>query len=175
VSASVVLEAGGGPHAATQGYLAEALQKAGFAPKARCAWRFLQTADAPLTENATTTEQVHWTQARALGEVLATVYDLPGYGAAVAQALARALQHAELEAFVAYHDRAVGAMVTRSAAGALSAFVLETLSGEAHAALTARLTFEADARGLRAYTLSCTPSLHRALQKEGLEVWCLRS
>ncbi|ADI14404.1 hypothetical protein [Truepera radiovictrix] len=167
----------------SQSDLSGALRGAGFTRWARLSWQPLEAPTAPPTAGEIITEQVSWAQARALGEVLAAVYGLPPYGAAAAQTAARALQQgADLEAFVAYRDRPVGAMVTLSAAGMLCAPILEAASDEARAALTARLAFEADARGLRAYLFTylfnrvrCDRVNREALAASGLEVWCLRS
>jgi len=109
-------------------------------------------------------EQVSWAQTRALGEVIAAKYTLSPYAVAVGQALALALQlESALGAFVAYDGKPVGAMVTLEAES-LTAFVLETLSPEADAALRARLAFEADTRGKKALVFQPT-------QTGGLELW----
>ncbi len=96
-------------------------------------------------------EQVGWAQTRTLGEVIAAKYTLSPYAVAVGQALALALQlESALGAFVAYDGKPVGAMVMLEAES-LNAFVLETLSAEADAALRTRLTFEAKTRGKKAF------------------------
>ncbi|CAA9570776.1 MAG: hypothetical protein AVDCRST_MAG86-1745 [uncultured Truepera sp.] len=100
-------------------------------------------------------EQVGWTQARTLGEVIAAAHDSP-YAVAVGQTLALALQlEGALTAFIAYDGPPVGAMVTLTTAES-TAFVLETLSESADAALRARLASEAQTRGKAAFVFEQT-------------------
>ncbi len=93
-------------------------------------------------------EQVSWAQTRTLGEVIAEKYTLTPYAVAVGQALALAMQlEPTLTTFVAYDGKAVGAMVVQELSAELVAFVLESLTPEADAALRARLQFEAQTLG----------------------------
>lgn len=109
-------------------------------------------------------EQVSWAQARALGDVIAEKYALSPYAVATGQALALALQlESTLTAFIAYDGNPVGVMVTLESE-ILTAFVLETLSAEADPALRARLYFEAETRGKKAFVFEQTDT-------GGLELW----
>ncbi len=97
-------------------------------------------------------EQVSWAQTRTLGEVIAEKYALSPYAVAVGQSLALALQlEPTLTAFVAYDGKPVGAMVTQAFSDKLVAFVLESLTQEANTALRARLHFEAETQGKKAF------------------------
>lgn len=101
-------------------------------------------------------EQVSWAQARALGDVIAEKYALSPYAVAVGQTLALALQlESTLTPFIAYDGKPVGTMVTLESE-TLTAFVLETLSAEADTALRARLHFEAETRGKKAFVFEPT-------------------
>ena len=101
-------------------------------------------------------EQVSWAQARALGEVVAAAHNLSSYAVAVGQTLALALQlEPTLSAFVAYDGKPVGAMVTLETE-TLTAFVLETPTEPADTALQARLYFEAETRGKKAFVFEPT-------------------
>ncbi len=100
-------------------------------------------------------EQVSWAQARALGEVIAVAHDSP-YAVAVGRTLALALQlEGALAAFIAYDGPPVGAMVTLTTTE-LTAFVLESLSESADAALRARLASDAQTRGKAAFVFEPT-------------------
>ena len=108
-------------------------------------------------QSALAVEQVSWAQARALGDVLATAYDLERYAVAVGQTLALALQlEPALSAFIAYDEKPVGGMVTRSEPETLTSYVLEALSPAADAALRARLAFEAQTQGKQAQVFEPT-------------------
>ena len=97
-------------------------------------------------------EQVSWAQTRTLGEVIAEKYTLSPYAVAVGQSLALALQlEPTLTAFVAYDGKPVGAMVAQALADNLTAFVVESLTQEADSALRARLQFEAQTQGKKAF------------------------
>lgn len=121
-------------------YQTLALSNGGFA-------RVAQYGFGPVTTSSKSdlaVEQVSWAQTRALGDVLTTAYDLERYAVAVGQTLALALQlEPALTAFIAYDEKPVGAMVTRSEPETLTSYVLEALSPAADAALRARLAFEA--------------------------------
>lgn len=93
------------------------------------------------------TEQVSWTQARVLAEVVAEQDELDDYAVATGQTLALALQvEPALSAFAAYGDKAVGAMLTLETPTRLLAMVLQTLTPEAETSLKNRLVFEAETR-----------------------------
>ena len=137
-----------------------ALTNAGFSCTARYGFSPV-TASQPSDVNV---EQVSWAQTRTLGEVIAAKYALSPYAVAVGQALALALQlEKAVGAFIAYDGKPVGAMVTLESES-LTAFALEALSPEADAALRARLAFEAETRGKRAFMLEPT-------QTGGFELW----
>jgi hypothetical protein len=138
-----------------------ALTNAGFSRAAQYGFSPVITAQS----SDLSVEQVSWTQARTLGEVIASVYELSPYAVAVGQSLALAMQlEPALEAFVAYGGRPVGAMVTLETLEKLVAFVLETLTEAATGALRARLLFEAETRGKEAFVFEQT-------QTGGLELW----
>jgi hypothetical protein len=138
-----------------------ALSNAGFSRTAQ--YTFSPVSAANPTELAV--EQVSWTQARTLGEVIAEVYALSPYAVAVGQSLALAMQlENDLAAFVAYGGPAVGAMVTLETPEKLVAFVLESLTEGADSALRTRLLFEAETRGKGAFVFEQT-------QTGGLELW----
>lgn len=142
-------------------YQTLALSNAGFARVAQYGFHPL----GELTQSGLAVEQVSWVQTRSLGEVVAAVYDLSPYAVAVGQALALALQlEPALNAFVAYDERPVGAMVMRSETGALTAYVLEALTPAADAALRARLVFEAEAQGKAA-------QVFEPLENGAFELW----
>lgn len=130
-----------------------ALSNAGFSRTAQ--YTFSPVSATNPTELAV--EQVSWTQARTLGEVIAEVYELSPYAVAVGQSLALAMQlGGNLTAFVAYDGPPVGAMVTLEASEKLVAFVLESLTEGAGSALRARLLFEVETRGKEAFVFEQT-------------------
>lgn len=110
-------------------------------------------------------EQVSWTQARALGEVIAAAYELSPYAVAVGQSLALAMQlEPKLAAFIAYNGQPVGAMVALETDEQLIAFILEAPTALSQGALRARLSFEAETRGKGAFVFAQAPV-------GGLELW----
>ena len=110
-------------------------------------------------------EQVSWTQARALAEVIAQRDDLSDYAVVTGQTLALALQlEPSLSAYIAYDDVPVGAMLTLETPTRLLAMVLESLTPEAEEALLERLALEADIRGKPAFVFTQT-------EGGGLELW----
>ncbi len=134
-------------------YQTLALSNGGFARAAQ--YDFTLT-EAP-SESDLAVEQVSWAQTRSLGEVMAAAYGLERYSVAVGQTLALALQlEPALSAFIAYDEKPVGAMVTRSESGTVTAYVLEALSPAADAALRARLAFEAQTQGKQAQVFEPT-------------------
>ncbi len=146
-------------------YQTLALSNAGFARVAQ--YGFSPVSSSPQSDLAV--EQVSWAQTRALGEVVAAVYDLSPYAVAVGQTLALALQlEPALSAFVAYDGAAqskpVGAMVTWAEPEALTSYVLEALSPAADAALRARLLFEAKTQGK-------TAQVFRRVETGDFELW----
>ena len=125
-----------------------ALSNAGFS---RTAQYGFTPVDAVKTSSLAV-EQVSWAQTRTLGDVIAEKYTLSPYAVAIGQSLALALQlESTLTAFVAYDGKPVGAMVTQEPAGKMIAFVLESLTQAAYTALRARLHFEAETRGKKAF------------------------
>jgi hypothetical protein len=138
-----------------------ALTNAGFSRTAQYDLTPIREAAA----GAADVEQVSWTQARALGEVIAAAYELNPYAVAVGQSLALAMQlEPKLAAFVAYEGRPVGAMVTLETDEQLVAFILEALSAPSQGELRARLSFEAETRGKGAFVFA-------QAQTGGLELW----
>lgn len=136
-------------------FQALALSSAGFSRTAQYGLTPVAAAE-PADLNV---EQVSWAQARALGEVIASVYELRPYAVAVGQALALAMQlEDDLTAFVAHDGPPVGAMMTLETPENLVAFVLETLTGTADTALRARLCFEAGTRGKGALVFEQSPT-----------------
>lgn len=134
-------------------FQALALSNAGFS---RTAQYGLTAVAAPEPADPSV-EQVSWAQARTLGDVIASVYELSPYAVAVGQALALAMQlEGDLTAFVAYDGPPVGAMVTLETPENLVAFVLETLTGAADGALRARLCLEAGTRAKGAFVFEPT-------------------
>lgn len=112
-------------------------------------------------------EQVAWTQARSLAEIIATATGQAPYALALAQTLARTLEgHSRaLVSYLAWDESgaACGAMIALQQERALTAFALETTAA-AQAALLSRLAFDAEAQGLEAAQF--------VAQKEGgLELW----
>ncbi len=130
-----------------------ALSNAGFSRAAQ--YSFTQYGFTPVDAVKTsslTVEQVSWVQTRTLGEVIAANYALSPYAVTVGQALALALQlEPTLTAFVAYNSKPVGAMITQALPDKLIAFMLESLTSEADSALRARLRFEAETQGKKAF------------------------
>lgn len=134
-------------------YQTLALSNAGFSRVAQYGFNTVSGS----TQSDLAVEQVSWAQTRSLGEVIAAVYDLERYAVAVGQTLALALQlEPALIAFIAYDEKPVGAMVTRTEPGAVTAYVLEALSPAADAALRARLAFEAQTQGKQAQVFEPT-------------------
>lgn len=134
-------------------FQALALSNAGFSRTAQYSFTPVTAAEPA----ALSVEQVSWAQTRALGEVIAEVYELSPYAVAVGQSLALAMQlEGNLTAFVAYDGPPVGAMVTLEASEKLVAFVLESLTEGAGSALRARLLFEAKTRGKGAFVFEQT-------------------
>ena len=128
-------------------YQTLALSNGGFARVAQYGFNSVSGS----TQSDLAVEQVSWAQTRSLGEVIAAAHNLSSYAVAVGQTLALALQlEPALSAFIAYDEKPVGAMVTRSESGTVTAYVLEALSPAADAALRARLAFEAGAQGKQA-------------------------
>lgn len=126
----------------------------------------------PLTETDASplmTEQVSWTQARALAEVIAQRDELDDYAVVTGQTLALALQvEPSLNAFIVYSDKPdekpVGAMLTLETPARLLAMVLEALTAGAETSLRARLALEAQTRQKPAFVFERT--------EEGtLELW----
>lgn len=111
------------------------------------------------------TEQVSWTQARALAEVIAHRDDLDEYAVVTGQTLALALQiEPNLNAFIAYDETPVGAMLTHETPARLLGMVLESLTPDASKSLRTRLTLEAKTRDKPAFVFERT--------EEGtLELW----
>lgn len=110
-------------------------------------------------------EQVSWTQARSLADVIAQRDAMADYAVVTGQTLALALQlEPALSAYIAYDDAPVGAMLTFETPARLLAMVLESLTPEAEAALRKRLSLEADTRGKPAFIFTET-------EQGGLELW----
>ena len=140
-----------------------ALTHAGFSRTAQYSFSSVE----PTPPSDLNVEQVSWAQARTLGDVIAEKYALSPSAVVVGQTLTLALQlEPALTAFIAYdgaEGKPVGAMVTLESE-MLSAFVLETLSAEADTALRARLHFEAETRGKKAFVFEQT-------ETGALELW----
>lgn len=110
-------------------------------------------------------EQVSWTQARTLAEVIAQHDELDEYAVVTGQTLALAMQlEPALSAYVAYDEIPVGAMFVLEHSERLLAMVLAFLNPEANDALKTRLLQEAKTREKPAFVFVQT--------EEGtLELW----
>jgi hypothetical protein len=122
----------------------------------------------PLPEMRTSplvTEQVSWTQARALAQVIAQRDELDAYAVITGQTLALALQlEPNLNAFIAYDETPVGAMLTLETSARLLGMVLESLTPDASKSLRTRLTLEARTRDKPAFVFEQT-------EEGALELW----
>jgi hypothetical protein len=111
------------------------------------------------------TEQVSWTQARALAQVIAQRDELDAYAVITGQTLALALQlEPNLNAFIAYDETPVGAMLTHETPARLLGMVLESLTPDAEASLRTRLTLEARTRDKPAFVFE-------QAEEGALELW----
>ena len=125
-----------------------ALSNAGFLRTAQYGFTLVDA----VKPSSSAVEQVSWAQTRTLGEVVTEKYELSLYAVAVGQSLALALQlEGSLTAFIAYDGKPVGAMMVQELPDKMVAFVLESLTLEADAALRARLHFEAETRSKAAF------------------------
>ena len=118
------------------------------------------------------TEQVHWTQMRFAGELLAKHYQQPSLALTIAKSLTKALENDDrIKAYLAYQDEPVGTLLTYQGETALTAMLYVDRGG----ALEHRLVSEAAVLGLDAYVLEPVKHGERCNPALSLERWSIDS